>query len=335
MTCPDPPVIVRNHVSRRFGLVEGGLEGVREALEDREGLEVEYQVIGDIVREEIEPVNTVFVAGREENRGRNRWRDMVPYDGNIVRLNQRTGSPPSDYTPTSLISFPGVEQRFLATQAPRPGVITEFWCLVLEQQVKVIVMLTELIEGNKIKADQYWPEQVGDILQLDHGIEVEYLSCSNSSNYIHRRLRIGSVEVDQIHCTHWKDKTAPDSTQVMLELQSCVSRLNTQPNSPILVHCSAGVGRTGTFIGFYSMVLTLRQGPGNTVSVYETVLQMRRCRRHMVQKCVQYMFLYQCLRDFLRAEMCECEDTEGPSLAPTVIVDVERCSVEYKPQTSS
>merc|ERR1712080_365644 len=109
-------------------------------------------------------------------------------------------------------------------------------------------------------------------------------------------------------------------------------------------------------------------GEGNTVSVYETVLQMRRCRRHMVQKCVQYIFLYECLRDFLTGERSSYEDTkdmedmedtknmedmedtkdmedkehmedmedkEDPSLAPTVIVDIERCSVEYRPNPSS
>jgi len=131
-----------------------------------------------------------------------------------------------------------------------------------------------------------------------------------------------------VHCTHWKDRAAPDSTKVMTDLQYIVSDLHTDPNCPILVHCSAGVGRTGTFIGFYVMATKLREAEDNRVSVFETVLQMRRCRRMMVQKSVQYIFLYECLRDFLVGEMSEYEDTQlgrGPSV--TLLQD--SCFCQY------
>eukprot|EP00092_Neocalanus_flemingeri_P028210 GFUD01030634.1.p1 GENE.GFUD01030634.1~~GFUD01030634.1.p1 ORF type:complete len:437 (-),score=90.14 GFUD01030634.1:394-1647(-) len=271
---------------------------------DSDTLKKEYNNIGAIVQEKIYPTMTFNIANA--NKDRNRYKDMVPYDNNIVTLETKTGSPPSDYVSASWIQFKNFPQKFIACQAPKPDTFAIFWQLVFEQKVQVIVMITDLVEGNKVKAHKYWPDTDNRVLNLEGGMKVKYLSHSYPGTYYHRKLIITSQhgvthEVDQLQCTAWKDMAAPDDTKILLDLAYAIPALQDK-QTPLLVHCSAGVGRTGTFVGFYKLIEDIKNSRVKEFSVFETVLEMRKCRKQMVQKDVQYIYLHKCLRDFVSAQ---------------------------------
>ena len=120
-------------------------------------------------------------------------------------------------------------------------------------------MLTDLEEGGKKKADKYWPDENAPTLDLGNGVTIEHLSTSYQWTFYERKLRInpsGGVprEVTQIQTKRWADLTAPDETNILRDMVNRVREVCEDRNKPILVHCSAGVGRTGTFIAVYKLL---------------------------------------------------------------------------------
>ena len=109
------------------------------------------------------------------------------------------------------------------------------------------------------------------------------------------------VEVSQLQTIKWADLTAPDDTKILRDLVQKSQDLNTS-QSPILVHCSAGVGRTGTFIAVYKLVSDYQDSKKENIEPYSTVLEMRQCRMKMVQKKEQYAYIFKCLRDEIKSE---------------------------------
>ena len=109
------------------------------------------------------------------------------------------------------------------------------------------------------------------------------------------------VEVSQLQTIKWADLTAPDDTKILRDLVQKSLDLNTSKDT-ILVHCSAGVGRTGTFIAVYKLVSDYMDNKIRALDVKNTVLQMRRCRMRMVQQKEQYAYIFKCLRDEVRTE---------------------------------
>ena len=107
--------------------------------------------------------------------------------------------------------------------------------------------------------------------------------------------------VSQLQTIKWADLTAPDDTKILRDLVHTAAHLNTN-NSPVLVHCSAGVGRTGTFIAVSKLISDYHNLKKDVMDPYYTLLQMRRCRPKMVQKREQYAYIFKCLRDEIRSE---------------------------------
>eukprot|EP00092_Neocalanus_flemingeri_P011524 GFUD01012419.1.p1 GENE.GFUD01012419.1~~GFUD01012419.1.p1 ORF type:complete len:975 (-),score=207.58 GFUD01012419.1:44-2638(-) len=296
------PKDMKYNTFKKNSLLQNSLEILLET--ESETLIEEFKNIGTIVQEKINPTVTFNIA--MVNADRNRYTDMVPYDQNIATLTTKTGNPASDYVSASWIRFKNYPQKFIASQAPKPNTFAIFWQLVFEQKVHVIVMITDLVDGNKVKAHQYWPDMDSPTLQLEGGMKVEYLSHSYPGTYYHRKMRITSQsglthEVNQLQCTAWKDMAAPSETKILLDLAYAIPPLK-HNLTPLLVHCSAGVGRTGTFIGFYKLIEDIMNDEVKEVSVFETVLEMRSQRKQMVQKDVQYIYLHKCLKDFLSAQ---------------------------------
>ena len=120
-------------------------------------------------------------------------------------------------------------------------------------------MLTDLMEGGKKKADQYWPDENERMFDLDAGVKLEFISSSYTWTYYERKIRINIPglsprEVTQIQTKRWADLTAPDETNILRDMVSRARELSMTDAAPILVHCSAGVGRTGTFVALYKLI---------------------------------------------------------------------------------
>uniref|UniRef100_A0A8C6NAY9 protein-tyrosine-phosphatase n=1 Tax=Melopsittacus undulatus TaxID=13146 RepID=A0A8C6NAY9_MELUD len=245
-------------------------------------LSKEYEDLKDVGRNQ-----TCDIALLPENRGKNRYNNILPY-----------------------IFF------CLSTQGPLPGTKDEFWKMAWEQNVHNIVMVTQCVEKGRVKCDHYWPLDQDSLYYGD--LIVEMLSESVLPEWTIREFKICSEEqldstrlIRHFHYTVWPDHGVPETTQSLIQFVRTVrDYINRTPDTgPTIVHCSAGVGRTGTFIALDRILQQLDSK--DTVDIYAAVHDLRLHRVHMVQTECQYVYLHQCVRDVLRARKLRSEQ-ENP-----------------------
>ncbi|CAC5393947.1 Phosphatidylinositol phosphatase PTPRQ,Tyrosine-protein phosphatase 10D,Receptor-type tyrosine-protein phosphatase O [Mytilus coruscus] len=182
----------------------------------------------------------------------------------------------------------------------------------------IIVMLTLAKEDGRIKCETYWPTEQSEAKQYGD-IVVDMQSCSTINTYEFRifKLTLGdkSRTLKHFHFLNWKDFSANVQNDVMVDFISNVRSHVTIPESrvPMIVHCSAGVGRTGTFIALDHMMQFIRDHDFNSViDIFDLVVKMRECRMYMVQTEQQYIFIHDCIKDILeKKRQKELEDGEG------------------------
>ncbi|XP_068129588.1 receptor-type tyrosine-protein phosphatase kappa-like isoform X2 [Hyperolius riggenbachi] len=237
------------------------------------------------------------VAQTERNQAKNRYKKVVPYDESRVVL--RSNPSGSDYINASYIDGFRMPQAYIATQGPTPDTLADFWNMVWQENSSVIVMLTGLEEQNKVKCERYWPEQsqtYGDITVSVQKI-VETGAITIRSFSLKKAQSMVQVTVEQLHYLRWPDHGVPRNTSDMVQLVELMNRCNTPGSGPVIVHCSAGIGRTGTFLAL-DILLKMAKAV-RRVNVYNCVLQLRKKRVKMVQEKEQYIFLYDVLLETL------------------------------------
>uniref|UniRef100_A0A3B3Q8F6 protein-tyrosine-phosphatase n=1 Tax=Paramormyrops kingsleyae TaxID=1676925 RepID=A0A3B3Q8F6_9TELE len=233
---------------------------------------------------------------------------ILPDDHNRVQMSSSADG--SDYINASFIDVRQV--IFIDLVAwPKNETVTDFWRMVWEQQSSIIVMVTRCEEGNRNKCAQYWPSQERDTEIFEEFI-VKINGEDHFPDYIIRRLcvtnkREKSTERDVTHIqfTSWPDHGVPGEPHLLLKLRRCVNSFKNLFSGPIIVHCSAGVGRTGTYIGIDAMMEGL-EAEGR-MDIYGYVAQLRRQRCLMVQVEAQYILIHQAL-----IEHTQFGDTEIP-----------------------
>uniref|UniRef100_A0A8C5TZY7 protein-tyrosine-phosphatase n=1 Tax=Malurus cyaneus samueli TaxID=2593467 RepID=A0A8C5TZY7_9PASS len=259
---------------------------------------------------------TCDIALLPENRGKNRYNNILPYDTSRVKLSNVDDDPCSDYINASYIPGINFRREYIATQGPLPGTKDEFWKMAWEQNVHNIVMVTQCVEKGRVKCDQYWPHDQDSLYYGD--LIVEMLSESVLPEWTIREFKICSEEqldstrlIRHFHYTVWPDHGVPETTQSLIQFVRTVrDYINRTPDTgPSIVHCSAGVGRTGTFIALDRILQQLDSK--DTVDIYAAVHDLRLHRVHMVQTECQYVYLHQCVRDVLRARKLRSEQ-ENP-----------------------
>ncbi|XP_029909443.1 receptor-type tyrosine-protein phosphatase beta isoform X2 [Myripristis murdjan] len=264
-------------------------------------LSAEFEDLKDVGRNQ--PLDTALLP---ENRGKNRYNNILPYDSTRVKLSYVDDDPCSDYINASYIPGNNFRREYIATQGPLPGTKDDFWKMVLEQNVHNIVMVTQCVEKGRVKCDHYWPFDHDPLYYGD--LIVQMLSESVLPEWTIREFKICSEEqlnysrlVRQFHYTVWPDHGVPETTQSLIQFVRTVrDYINRTPGSgPTVAHCSAGVGRTGTFIVLDRVLQQLDNK--DTVDIYGAVFDLRLHRSHMVQTECQYAYLHQCVRDVLRA----------------------------------
>ncbi|XP_036068129.1 receptor-type tyrosine-protein phosphatase beta isoform X3 [Oryzias melastigma] len=264
-------------------------------------LSEEYEDLKDVGRNQ--PLDSALLP---ENRGKNRYNNILPYDSTRVKLSYVDDDPCSDYINASYIPGNNFRREYIATQGPLPGTKDDFWKMVWEQNVHNVVMVTQCVEKGRVKCDHYWPFDQDPLYYGD--LIVQMLSESVLPEWTIREFRICSEEqlsfsrlVRQFHYTVWPDHGTPDNTQSLIQFVRTVrDYVNRSPGSgPTVVHCSAGVGRSGTFIVLDRVLQQL--DVRDTVDIYGAVFDLRLHRSHMVQTEGQYSYLHHCVRDVLRA----------------------------------
>uniref|UniRef100_A0A8D0KTC3 protein-tyrosine-phosphatase n=1 Tax=Strix occidentalis caurina TaxID=311401 RepID=A0A8D0KTC3_STROC len=246
-------------------------------------LSKEYEDLKDVGRNQ-----TCDIALLPENRGKNRYNNILPYDTSRVKLSNVDDDPCSDYINASYIPGSNFRREYIATQGPLPGTKDEFWKMAWEQNVHNIVMVTQCLEKGRVKCDHYWPLDQDSLYYGD--LIVEMLSESVLPEWTIREFKICSEEqldstrlIRHFHYTVWPDHGVPETTQSLIQFVRTVrDYINRTPDTgPTIVHCSAGVGRTGTFIALDRILQQLDSK--DTVDIYSAVHDLRLHRVHMVQ----------------------------------------------------
>ncbi|XP_060551640.1 receptor-type tyrosine-protein phosphatase kappa-like [Ruditapes philippinarum] len=173
---------------------------------------------------------------------------------------------------------------------------TDFWEMIWEEKTDKIIMLTNLDESGKMKCEQYWPDQ-GKTKNY-HGYKVVCIAEKIFSEFTLREFSVnvqgsGSRQVTQYHYTAWPDRSVPDNVASLIEFRNKVEQSKSNDVGPMVVHCSAGIGRTGTYIALDTLI---QEGKNdNYVDIFGRVMALRGQRGHMVQNLEQYIFLHRCL----------------------------------------
>ncbi|XP_072904498.1 receptor-type tyrosine-protein phosphatase delta-like isoform X13 [Hemitrygon akajei] len=248
-------------------------------------------------------------SNMEVNKPKNRYANVIAYDHSRVLLSAIDGIPGSDYSNSNYIDGYRKQNAYIATQGPLPETFGDFWRMIWEQRSAIVVMMTKLEERSRVKCDQYWPSRGTETLGL---IQVTLQDTVELATYCVRTLtldKIGSSEkreVRQFQFTAWPDHGVPEHPTPFLAFLRRVKACNPPDAGPMVVHCSAGVGRTGCFIVIDAMLERIKHE--KTVDIYGHVTLMRSQRNYMVQTEDQYIFIHDAL-----LEAVTCGNTEVPA----------------------
>jgi len=240
----------------------------------------------------------------EYNRPKNRYGNVVAYDHSRVVLSQIEGRPGSDYINANYCDGYQKPNHYIATQGPLPHTVADFWRMVWEQKTRTLVMMTQLEERGRIKCVQYWPSR--DSINY-HGITISACNVEELAYYNIRTFKLqynNEVrELRQFQFTAWPDHGVPDHPAPFLIFLRRIKVSNPPDAGPMVVLCSAGVGRTGCFIVLDSMIERIKCE--NTVDIYGHVTALRAQRNYIVQTEEQYMFIHEAVLEAIIAANTE------------------------------
>ncbi|XP_047666048.1 receptor-type tyrosine-protein phosphatase C isoform X12 [Tachysurus fulvidraco] len=260
---------------------------------------------GRLFMEEFQSIPRIFSnfsvreAKKSENHPKNRYVDILPYDYNRVCLSH---GGTDDYINGSFIEGYKETNKYIAAQGPKEETIGDFWTMIWEQKTSIIVMVTRCEEGNKNKCAQYWPSMERETEIFDD-LVVKIKGEEKCPDYIIRHLTLmnrkeksAEREVTHIQFTSWPDHGVPSDPGLLLKLRRRVNSFKNFFSGPIVIHCSAGVGRTGTYICIDAMIESL-EAEGR-VDIYGYVVKLRRQRCLMVQVEAQYVLIHTALIEY-------------------------------------
>ncbi|XP_070160477.1 tyrosine-protein phosphatase Lar isoform X4 [Polyergus mexicanus] len=248
-------------------------------------------------------------SNMEVNASKNRYANVIAYDHSRVILQTVDGMPGSDYINANYCDGYRKQNAYVATQGPLQETFGDFWRMCWELRTSTIVMMTKLEERTRIKCDQYWPTRgsetygqmtvtISDIQELATYCIRTFQVCR--TGYSERR------EIKQLQFTAWPDHGVPEHPAPFLQFLRRVRSLNVPDSGPLVVHCSAGVGRTGCFIVIDSMLERIKHE--KMIDIYGHVTCLRAQRNYMVQTEDQYIFIHDAL-----LEAVICGNTEVPA----------------------
>lgn len=266
---------------------------------------------------------------RPENKAKNRYKNILPFDHSRVILKDADQNViGSDYINANFVGFSPqssesdeLSKRYIAAQGCLPSTVEDFWSMVFQQNSRIIVMTTKEVERGRNKCTRYWPdtETTKDVgpFRIKHMKETEF------TDYTLREFEMTSETnpipstIYQFHYTGWPDHGVPkDPSPVLHILHEVNAKQQSIPMAgPIIVHCSAGIGRTGTFIVIDNLVKMIKeQGLDCEIDISKSIQNVRAQRSGMVQTEAQYEFIYKAIQHYISTETARL-NSDNPNLA--------------------
>ncbi|XP_046726717.1 receptor-type tyrosine-protein phosphatase-like N isoform X3 [Silurus meridionalis] len=238
--------------------------------------------------------STVSVAQSESNIKKNRCPDVVPYDHSRVKLKVEVNPSRADYINAStIIEHDPRMPAYIATQGPLSHTISDFWQMVWENGCTVIVMMTALVEDGEKQCDRYWPDEGSSLYHIyEVNLVSEHIWCND---FLVRSFYLKNVQTQetrtltQFHFLSWPAQGIPTSTRPLLDFRRKVNKCYRGRSCPIIVHCSDGTGRTGTYI-LIDMVLNRMAKGVKEIDIAATLEHIRDQRPGMVRTKDQFEF---------------------------------------------
>ncbi|KAK2154947.1 hypothetical protein LSH36_253g04029 [Paralvinella palmiformis] len=235
------------------------------------------------------------------NRTKNRFTNILPYDHSRVKLLPTDGEEGyTDYINASWLPGYNSKKEFIACQGPLPGTVDDHWRMIWEYNCQAIIMLANCVEGNRDKCYHYWPHDREPMFYGDLQVQIVRKTRDKEHEepeFITTQMTISQGEqvkrISHYHYLIWPDHGVPNDLESLIRFVKEVRSHLTQDGGPIVVHCSAGVGRTGTFITLDRLLQTIEEH--QVVDIYGIVHEMRMSRPFMVQTEIQYIFIHKCL----------------------------------------
>nr|XP_021558061.1 tyrosine-protein phosphatase non-receptor type 13 isoform X5 [Neomonachus schauinslandi] len=263
--------------------------------------------------QELKPLDQCLIGQTKENRRKNRYKNILPYDATRVPLGDQGG-----YINASFIKIPVGKEEFIyiACQGPLPTTVGDFWQMIWEQKSTVIAMMTQEVEGEKIKCQRYWPNVLGQTTMVSDRLRLALVRMQQLKGFVVRAMALEEIQTGEIrHISHlnftaWPDHDTPSQPDDLLTFISYMRHIHR--SGPIITHCSAGIGRSGTLICIDVVLGLISQDLEFDIS--DLVRCMRLQRHGMVQTEDQYIFCYKVILYVLTRLQAEEEQKEQPQL---------------------
>ncbi|XP_069868451.1 tyrosine-protein phosphatase non-receptor type 13 isoform X6 [Dipodomys merriami] len=263
--------------------------------------------------QELKPLDQCLIGQTKENRRKNRYKNILPYDATRVPLGDEGG-----YINASFIKIPVGKEEFvyIACQGPLPTTVGDFWQMIWEQKSTVIAMMTQEVEGEKVKCQRYWPNILGKTTMANDRLRLALVKIQQLKGFVVRAMTVEDIQTGEVrHVSHlnftaWPDHDTPSQPHDLLTFISYMRYIHR--SGPIITHCSAGIGRSGTLICIDVVLGLISQDLEFDIS--DLVRCMRLQRHGMVQTEDQYIFCYQVILYVLTHLQAKEEQKEQPQL---------------------
>ncbi|XP_052393234.1 tyrosine-protein phosphatase non-receptor type 13 isoform X3 [Carassius gibelio] len=252
----------------------------------------------------LRPLDECLIGQTKENKKKNRYKNIIPFDTTRVMLGKDGG-----YINANFIKMPVKDENFLyiACQGPLPTTLGDFWQMVWEQKSNVIAMMTQEVEGGKVKCQRYWPDTPRSPEMVSDRLQITLVKDQHLDNFVIRLIEVKDIQTNEIqrvthlNYTGWPDHGTPTQPEQLLTFISYMRHVH--QSGPIITHCSAGIGRSGTLICIDVVLGLISKDVDFDVS--DVVRTMRLQRQGMVQTEEQYIFCYQVILYVLRCLQAE------------------------------